>query len=280
MRLLELTSDTVFKAFMMSEKTKDYKARLIHLVTGIPEEDLKEAIYTSEEFPVNNKNNKTYKTDIIVRIDKHIINIEMNKNYYEGLTYKNTTYTNKIGSEKYERGENYLDIEQIIQINIDNFHKYKGNKLLYEFMMREKETGEIENNLIKSYHIDLSYLDNISYNNIDELEKTCLLFKELEEQIRNVLRGDKIMEEAYEELERISQDKNIIGLYDKEKVEQKIINTRILDAELRGKKIGIEEGINQSKLEIAKNLLNQDIAIDVIEKATSLSKEQIEKLMN
>ena len=27
-----------------------------------------------------------------------------------------------------------------------------------------------ENNLIKSYHIDLSYLDNVSYNNVDELE--------------------------------------------------------------------------------------------------------------
>ena len=278
MRLLELTSDTVFKAFMMSEKTINYKAKLIHLITDIPYEELLKATYTSEELPVGNKNNKTYKTDIIVRIDKHIINIEMNKNYYEGLFVKNASYTNKIGSEKYERGDDYLDIEQVIQINIDDFHKYSGNKLLYEFMMREKDTGELENNLIKSYHIDLSYLDNVSYNNIDELEKNCLIFKELEEQIRDTLRSDKIMDEAYEELERISQDKNIIGLYDKEKVEQKIINTRILDAERRGKKEGLMEGEKNKSIEIAKNLFNQGISVDIIENATGLSKEQIDAL--
>ena len=85
MRLLELTSDAVFKAFMMSEKTKDYKARLIHLITGIPEEDLKEATYESNELSINNKNDKVYKTDIIVKIENHIINIEMNQSYYKGL---------------------------------------------------------------------------------------------------------------------------------------------------------------------------------------------------
>ena len=278
MRLLELTSDTVFKTFMMSEKTINYKAKLIHLITGIPESELLKATYTSEELPVSNKNNKTYKTDIIVRIDKHIINIEMNKNYYEGLFIKNASYTNKIGSEKYERGDDYLDIEQVIQINIDDFHKYRGNKLLYEFMMREKDTGELENNLIKSYHIDLSYLDNVSYNNVDELEKNCLIFKELEEQIRDTLRSDKIMDEAYEELERISRDKNIIGLYDKEKVEQKIINTRLLDAERRGKKEGIMEGEKNKSIEIAKNMLNENIDILTIQRVTGLPKEQIEEL--
>ena len=40
MKLLELTSDVVFKSFMMSEKTNPYKARLIHLITGIPESEL------------------------------------------------------------------------------------------------------------------------------------------------------------------------------------------------------------------------------------------------
>lgn len=274
MRLLELTSDTVFKAFMMSEKTNKYKARLIHLITNIPEDELLHATYTSEELPVNNKKDKIYKTDIIVRVNKHIVNIEMNKDYYEGLIIKNGTYTNKLGSEKYEKGQNYLETEQIIQINIDNFHKYKGNKLIYEFMMREKETGEIETNLLKSYHIDLSYLDNIRYNESNELERICLLFKENNKEIQTILRRDNIMDEAYEELERLSSDEKIIGLYDAEKVEQKILNTRLESARLEGK----SEGEKNKSIEIAKNLLKQNISIDIIEKATGLIKEQIEEL--
>ena len=50
---LKLTSDIVFKSFMMSKNTNNYKARLIHLITGIPESDLKKAIYQSVELPID-----------------------------------------------------------------------------------------------------------------------------------------------------------------------------------------------------------------------------------
>ena len=62
-RILELTNDIVFKAFMMSENTKEYKERLIHLITGLDEKELLEAEYVCKEFPVNNKKDKVYKSD-------------------------------------------------------------------------------------------------------------------------------------------------------------------------------------------------------------------------
>ena len=99
-----ITSDVVFKAFMISENTREYKARLIHLITGIDEEKLKEAEYVSKEYPASNKKDKIYKSDIVVKIEKNILNIEMNASYYNGLFEKNNTYMNKIRSESYERG--------------------------------------------------------------------------------------------------------------------------------------------------------------------------------
>ena len=132
MKTLELTSDVVFKAFMLSENTKNYKARLIHLITNIPEEDLRKAIYTSEELKVNNKNDKIYKTDIIVKVEKNIISIEMNKDKYEGLFIKNRIYASKLESEELESGESYLEIKRIVTINIDNFHMFSGNKVIYK----------------------------------------------------------------------------------------------------------------------------------------------------
>ena len=41
---------------------------------------------------------------------------------------------------------------------------------------------------------------------------------------------------------------------------------------------GKEEGIKENKIEIAKNLINQKISIDVISKATGLPKEEIKTL--
>ena len=203
----------------------------------------------------------------------------MNKDYYEGLFIKNATYVNKLESEQFERGDSYLSCNKIIQINIDDFHKFKGNKLLYKFTMREVDTNELENEILESYHLDLTYLDSLCYTECrDELEKFCFMFKENIKQNEKEIRKDKIMNEAYEELERLSRDKNIIGLYDKEKVEKKILNTRLLDAELRGKEKGIEEGKFEEKKEIARSMLNKGMTINDISEITGLTKEQIEEL--
>lgn len=35
---------------------------------------------------------------------------------------------NKIRSESFNRGENYLKVGKVIQINIDNFSHYKGDR--------------------------------------------------------------------------------------------------------------------------------------------------------
>lgn len=268
-KLLELTSDVVFKSFMMSDKTKDYKARLIHLITGLPEKELREAKYESIELPISNKKDKIYKTDIIVKIEKNIKNIEMNKEYYEGLITKNSSYYNKIRSEEFDKGMNYLEVKKVIQINIDNFTKYSGNKLIYKFMMKEVETNEIETEMIESYHINLPYLKKRCYNKDIELEKLCRLFVIEQKEAYN-LKGDVIMEEALNELEKISKDDKIIGLYDKEKVEEKIMNTKIEGAKL--------EGIKETKKEIVKKMLLKKIPIEQIKELTGITDEEIKEI--
>ena len=62
-RLLDLTSDPVFKAFMMSEDTKEYTAKLINLITKIPKEEiLKHSVFNNVEIPIRNKKDKRYRS--------------------------------------------------------------------------------------------------------------------------------------------------------------------------------------------------------------------------
>ena len=281
--LLELTSDVVFKAFMLSDNTKKYKARLLHLVTGIPYEELLNATYVSKEFPANNKKDKRYRSDIVVDLDRHILNCEMNNQYYQGLFIKNNHYINKISGDSFDKGENYIDMVDITQINIDNFTKYKGNKLVYEFSMYEKDTRELEEEGLKSYHIDLDYLRKKCYNieKLNVLEKMLMLFiVESFDELRSDIYMEPYMQEAMEELERISRDDKIIGLYDAEKVDKKIRNTQIKGARMEGIEEGIEEGMKKSRVEIACNLLEMGISIEQIHEATSLPIDEIEKLAN
>ena len=61
-KLLNLTSDVIFKNFFMNENTIEYTAEFINLITGIPKEEImKKAVFENIELPIINKNSKRYK---------------------------------------------------------------------------------------------------------------------------------------------------------------------------------------------------------------------------
>ena len=82
------------------------------------------------------------------------------------------------------------------------------------------------------------------------------------------------MNEAIDALEKISQDEKIIGLYDAEKIDRKVYNTKILSA----RQEGIEEGKKEEKIEIARNLINENVDIEIIKKGTNLTLDEIENI--
>lgn len=247
--ILKLTSDTLFKAFMLSKHTNRLKARMIHLVTGIDEELLLHAEYQSTELPVKHKKDKVYRTDIVVKVDKHLLNIEMNADYYPEYKVKNSRYMNVIASESFETGEKY-DNRFVIQINIDDFDAYGLDELIYEFRFMEVKHRIVEEETYVSYHINLSKIEDLCYT-IDErseLVNILKIFKATNEEELDSLRGEVYMDEAIDEIRRICRDKNIIGLYDAEKVANKVMNNRIDYA----KQQGYEEGEEAGKLEIGR----------------------------
>ena len=82
------------------------------------------------------------------------------------------------------------------------------------------------------------------------------------------------MEDYVKESIKASQDEEVIGLYDKELHLEKLRLSELKEA----KEKGIEQGVEQEKIEIAKELLNNNVSLDIIMKSTGLSKEEIEKL--
>ena len=291
-KLLTLTSDVIFKNFFMNENTIEYTAEFINLITGIPKEEImKKAVFENIELPIINKNSKRYKCDIIIGIAKQLINVEMNESYYEGIIEKNNSYLFRMLGDRFNKGENYIDGKKIIQINIDNYKKYKGDKLLYRFTIKEDETLETEN--YESYHISLPYLKEKCYNKekLSRLEKLCeiFLFDDAKEAYK-ITGDDNVMKKAVRTLEELSQDENIVGLYDAEEVERKVWNTKLLYATKvgteegikkgmkQGIKKGIEQGKNEAQIQTAQKLIKMGLSKEQIVEATGLSIEQLNNL--
>ena len=86
--------------------------------------------------------------------------------------------------------------------------------------------------------------------------------------------GDIMEKEAkdklVEKVDNYSKNKKMVKLYSKYTRQELERNTLIREAELRG--------INQEKIEIAKNLLSMNMSNEDIVMATGLSIEEIEKL--
>ena len=280
LEILELTSDTIFKTFMMSPNTNTLKARLIHLVTGIDEELLLKAEYQSIELPVKKKKDKVYKTDIVVKVEKHFLNIEMNADYYPTFQIKNSEYIHVIASELFEKGEKY-DNRFVIQINIDDFDAYDLDELIYEFRLMEVKYHILEDENYASYHINLSKIKNLCYTNNEnkELVNILKLFKVTNEEELDSLRGEEYMDEAIFEIKRICRDKNIIGLYDAEKVAKKEMNSRLEYAKQlgydEGHDKGFEEGIQKNKTEMITQMLKAGLSEETIMRITNLTQAEL-----
>lgn len=72
-------------------------------------------------------------TDMIVEIEDNVINLEMNKEYYEGLMDRNNEYISKIRESIILEGEKYSDIPKIIRINFDNYNRYEPDKRVVDY---------------------------------------------------------------------------------------------------------------------------------------------------
>lgn len=197
----------------------------------------------------------------------------MNATYYPEVKIKNTQYMHVLASESFERGEKYEN-RLIIQINIDNYDAYGFHELIYEFQIMEMKHLVLENENYIKYHINLCKLEENCYNEEKELINILRIFKIRKEEELEKLRGEEYMDEAIDEIKRICRDENIIGLYNAEVVAKKEMNNRLDYAE----KCGIEKGIEQEKLQIARNMLKKEIKISTIMEITGLSKKQIKKL--
>ena len=77
-----------------------------------------------------------------------------------------------------------------------------------------------------------------------------------------------------DETMKYTSDEDVVALYFEKSKEELERNTFIEEA----RQSGMKQGMKQEKLEIAKNLLEQNVDISIIMSATGLTKEEIEKL--
>lgn len=271
---IPIVSDTMFHVMLNNSSRKKYSAYLISLVLDLDYD----IVYNSLIFVNNKLDREKYKesgktVDFVCKLEGKIIGIEVNNNSSKASLERNISYWADLYKSKMISGEKY-NYETVIQININNFTFEGNDKIKEEYSLRNEE-GEEFTEKLKFIHIYLPNIRKKCYNKekLSDLERLLLTFNE-NEKLKDITKGNKIMEEYVKESIKASESEEIIGLYDKELHLEKLRLSEIDEAREKG----IEQGATNEKYEIAKNLLENNISIDIIVKSTGLSKEEIEEL--
>ena len=227
---------------------------------------------------------KTKTLDVLVKTKNETINLEINNGYKNYLPIRNFAYISSVFSNSVFKGDDYLKTKMHIQLNITWGLGLEKN-IKSSYMMCDKENDRCYCDKLKIIEINMDKIMNMWYHGDKKkaLEYKYFLMLDLEPKDLDVVcKGDKMMEKYKEKIEKLNEDPEFIEVVSKEKDAEMVYNSLITEGYEQGIEDGIsqglEQGISSRNIEIAKNLLDNNVSIDVIIKSTGLSKEEVEEL--
>lgn len=123
----------------------------------------------------------------------------------------------------------------------------------------------------------MDYYMQIWYDNIkEEIDKNkyLIMLGLNDKQLNKMKTKDNIINKFKTSIEKVNKEPRFIEYMTKEKDDMMKQNTLISKAE----EAGITRGVNLRNLEIAKNLLSNNVDVNIISNSTGLSIEKINKL--
>ena len=273
-KFYSLVSDTTFKYLFKNEKTRFFFDELISYYTNL---DISKFHLIDNELSSGN-NSVSYKLDsILTNEDESIIlNVEMNKNYYRHLDTRNRRYLHKLASFSKDN-KSYKKKIIVIQLNLNNFESSNDKRIAKEtYQLYDKDNDIIiDDFIIHSIFIPTEVNSCYNYSIKKKLELfLCDSFNEM----RKVIDKDGELKIIMDELERLNNEKYFGGLYDAEEEQKKLELSAREEGFEDGHSIGLQEGHNNEKVEIAKRMLNKNLDIKLISEVTNLSINEIKDL--
>ena len=242
---------------------------------------MKNIIIQNNELPLSNAKERKKISDFIAKIDKSLINFEMNSEYYDGLLIRNQAYLGKLEGESLNASESFSNMQRFLQVNFNNFTHFKSDKPILEFVYTDKDTLEIETENLKKYHISLPKLEKKYYNGdkLSKLEKALLILKlDKISDLEEISKGDEDLMEAVEKIKEATFDINTIGLYDAEKDRKWKEEAKIDYAKKMGREEGREEGRQEERSSIISTLLDNGMSKEEVTKMTGIPLEKVKKM--
>ena len=290
---LPITDDYIFKRVFAFEGNE---SALKDLLEAILNKDIKTVTIKNPEIIPYEKDEKRGLLDIKAETDDGtILDIEMQMEDEKNTDERGTQYLGKMITEQLKKGDKYKKLKKSIVIFITNYNFLKRNsyhsvgKMKFEETLKEEyvDMGYEKKEQIASKYIEFHYIELPKYkreepSKFTKLDQWMCIFTQNEEGIEMAEKENKEIKRAIDTLDFISEDPKererhnsiVMAEYNRLVSEQNFFE----EGKEKGRKEGKIEGKREEKIEIVKKMLKEKLSIEMIEKLTGLSKEEIEKI--
>ena len=208
------------------------------------------------------------------------INIEIQLKDEYNMIKRSLYYWSKLYEGQLENGENYQKLSRTICINLLDFNLLNHDKFHSVYRLKDCETNEELTDVMELHFIELKKMKDVQ--RVEEvqtkLEAWLYFINQPDSELVQELEKVEIeIKEAKAELIRLSGDRKERERYEKRRESRLNEISALSYAEEKG----IQKGVKQEKIEIAKNLLDvlDDETISVktglsMEEVTGIRKEQ------
>ena len=274
-KILNLKDDIIFKVFFSRKGNEEF---LIDFLKALLKIDIKE-IKIQEEVNLEklSKKEKGGRLDLQARLDNGtIVNIEMQLRNEHNIEERTTYYSSKVISRETQRGTNYKDIKQVIMINILDYEMLGFDEYISETAVvldKHREYEVLKG--IKWYFIELPKFRKQNPNMNEKINQWLAFIDDYDRGlVKMAEENNETLKKARLQISYLTGDEEAKRM---QWLEEKWEMDRVSEigyAEEKGK----EQGIKETQIATAKELLKMNMKLEDIIKVTKLTKEEIEEI--
>lgn len=261
--------DVVFKAFFTKKGNENLLEDFLSSILG---EKIKcKEIINEARVGAKRPEEKYGSLDIKAVLENGVeIDIEMQMADKNDTVNRALYYMSMLTAEGLHPSETYNQMKQKVVIFLMDYELFKLDKTIVSSYICLNEDKEQEiTNLQKYYFIDLTKAQELTDKDRRRL-RLWLAFLNRDKKELSKMKEDKIMKKAEEEYGYLTGDEELKRLA--------WLRLKAKRDEMASRLLGIEEGVKEGKIEVAKKMIKKGInLVDIIE-ITGLSAQELEKI--
>ena len=275
-RYARIIMDDWFKRTFGTEPNKGLLIMLLKEL--IPEHDIKDLTYVQQEHINPFPGKKDALIDVeCVDIDgtRFIVEMQVAR---QRFFYERSLFYSTFGIQQQVEKSSSMDygFPPVYFVGFMDFSLHEGSdRVLYRYSLREKETGEEMTGSLQFVFLELTNCRKALTPEATLLDNFCYALHNMEHLTD---RPEELKEEIFKRLFKTAEIANFTPeeriKYENDMTTERDIQNYISYAREKG----LEEGRAEGRMETARNMLADEISIDLVAKYTGLSIEQVKEL--